>query len=115
MEVNLTKSGIAILVILMFLAGVPADLRAQQQQQQQSSVLQAIPFRFQPYITAQEVYDSNIFLSSNNKTHDWITTVTPGIRVSQQDAFTGLLLDVNGGYNWYADNGYLQRRGITPR
>jgi hypothetical protein len=106
--VSSSKIGIAILVILMFLIGIPADIRAQQQQQQQQpSVLQTTPFRFQPYITVQEVYDSNIFQSSTNKTHDWITTVTPGIRISQQDAFTGLLLDVNGGYNWYADNDYL--------
>jgi hypothetical protein len=109
MEVNLSKSVIAALMILVFLVGVPVDLRAQQQQQQQqqASALQAIPFRFQPYITVQEVYDSNLFLSPNNRTHDWITTVTPGLRISQQDAFTGILLDVNGGYNWYADNDYL--------
>lgn len=106
MEVNRQKSIIAALIVLVFLAGVPADLRAQQQQQQPSA-LQTIPFRFQPYITVQEVYDSNIFLSRTNETHDWITTVTPGIRISQQDAFTGILLDVNGGYNWYANNDYL--------
>jgi len=107
--VKLKKRGIAILVIFMFLVGVPADLLAQQQQQQQEqpSALQTIPFRFQPYITAQEAYDSNIFLSTRNKTDDWITTVTPGIRISQQDAFTGILLDVNGGYNWYANNSDL--------
>ncbi|HRT27263.1 MAG TPA: hypothetical protein P5573_04030, partial [Syntrophales bacterium] len=106
MEVKLsTKSLMAVFVILVFLAGAPVEVQAQQrQQQQQPSALQAIPFRFQPYITVQEVYDSNLFLSSNNRTHDWITTVTPGLRVSQQDAFTGILLDVNGGYNWYANN-----------
>lgn len=109
MEVKLsTKSLMAVFVILVFLAGAPVEVQAQQrQQQQQPSALQAIPFRFQPYITVQEVYDSNLFLSSNNRTHDWITTVTPGLRVSQQDAFTGILLDVNGGYNWYANNSDL--------
>lgn len=103
---KISKNVAAILVVLMFLVMVPADLSAQQQEQQPSA-LQTIPFRFQPYITVQEVYDSNIFLSSTNKTDDWITTVTPGIRISQQDAFTGILLDVNGGYNWYSDNDYL--------
>ena len=65
MEVNSSKIGIAAIVILMFMVGIPADLRAQQQQQQQQqqpSVLQSIPLRFQPYITAQELYDSNLFL-----------------------------------------------------
>ena len=101
-----SKSGIAAIIVLMFLIGVPADLRAQQPQQE-PSVLQAVPLRFQPYITAQEQYDSNIFRASSNRTADWITTVTPGVRVSQQDAFTGILLDVNGGYNWYANNSDL--------
>jgi len=101
-----SKGVIAAIMVLMFLIGVPTDLRAQQQQQA-PSVLQTIPFRFQPYITMQEMYDSNIFLTSTNRTADWITTVTPGIRLGQQDAFTGILLDVNGGYNWYANNSDL--------
>jgi len=102
-----SKGGIAAVIILMFLIGVPVDLMAQQQQQQEPSALQTIPLRFQPYITTQEMYDSNIFLTATNRTADWITTVTPGIRIGQQDAFTGINLDVNGGYNWYANNSDL--------
>ncbi|MCX5835132.1 MAG: outer membrane beta-barrel protein [Deltaproteobacteria bacterium] len=91
-----TKSGIAVVLILLFLIGVPADLRAQD-----------FWSKFHPYISVQEEYNSNINLTPTNKKDDWITTVTPGVRFNHNDAFTGLNMDVGGGYNWYATNSDL--------
>ena len=42
-----------------------------------------ILLHFQPYITVQENYDSNIDLTSNRfKRDDFITTITPGFKFS---------------------------------
>ena len=101
---KLIKGGFAGLAVLVILAGFSTGLWAQQAAPQ-GRTSQAIERNFQPYITVQEVYDSNIFLRPPEfKKEDWITTVAPGIRFNRQDAFFGLNMDVNGGYNWYARN-----------
>src|ERR1700686_1729737 len=34
-----------------------------------------------PFISVQETYNDNIFAVPNNTTSDWITTITPGIKM----------------------------------
>lgn len=60
-------------------------------------------YEAKPYITASEQYTSNVFLTNTNAKSDWITTLGPGVRVSANQATFGADLDVNAGYNWYAN------------
>lgn len=72
---------------------------------------------FQPYITVQEEYNSNIDLAPKNKRDDFITTISPGFkfstapRSSVTGAFRqvptaeeryGMDLDFRAGFNFYA-------------
>jgi hypothetical protein len=84
---------------------------------------------FQPYISVQEEYNSNINLTPNNlKQGDYITTVSPGLRFSTlpraevtraQQAPTaeqkfGMDLDCNAGFVFYGkeeDNNYTSLNG----
>jgi hypothetical protein len=83
---------------------------------------------FQPYISAQEEYNSNIDLTPTNRRDDYITTVSPGLRFStlpkseatraQQapsaEQKFGIDLDVNAGFVFYAredDNNYTSLNG----
>jgi hypothetical protein len=84
---------------------------------------------FQPYISAQEEYNSNIDLTSTNPREDYITTVSPGFRFSTlprgevtraKQAPTaekkfGVDLDFNAGFVFYAkeeDNNYTSLNGL---
>jgi hypothetical protein len=74
--------------------------------------------KFQPYITVQEEYISNLFLTNKNKKDDFITAVYPGLRFStlprsattrelrqissSADENYGLDLDFVAGYVYYA-------------
>ena len=83
---------------------------------------------FQPYISVQEEYNSNLDLSPTNERDDFITTISPGLRFSTlpraevtraKQAPTaeqefGIDLDVNAGYVFYAeekDNNYTRING----
>lgn len=85
--------------------------------------------KFQPYITLQEEYSSNIFLTETGKIDDYITTVSPGLRFSTlpripttggfqrvptpEDRF-GMDLDIRAGFVFYAkeeDNKYISLNG----
>ncbi len=81
----------------LFFIGIPSFAHAD---------ISDILLKFHPYITAQEEYSTNIFLSPNaNKIDDWITTVSPGLRFSTLQAGAyGIDLDVTGGYTYYAKN-----------
>src|SRR4030042_3579593 len=71
---------------------------------------------FQPYISAQEEYNSNIDLTPTNRREDYITIVSPGLRFSTlprgevtraQQAPTaeqnfGIDLNFNAGFVFYA-------------
>ena len=83
--------------LMLFFIGIPSLVYAD---------ISDILLKFHPYITAQEEYSTNIFLSPNaNKIDDWITTVIPGLRFSHvQAGGYGIDLDVNGGYTYYAKN-----------
>jgi len=81
----------------LFFIGIPSFVHAD---------ISDILLKFHPYITAQEEYSTNIFLSPNStKIDDWITTVIPGLRFSTLQAGAyGIDLDVSGGYTYYAKN-----------
>ncbi len=83
---------------------------------------------FQPYISVQEEYNSNIDLTPTNRREDYITTVSPGLRFSTlprsevtrgQQAPTaekkfGIDLDFNAGFVFYArgeDNNFTSLNG----
>jgi len=80
---------------------------------------------FQPYISVQEEYNSNIYLTPTNRREDYITTVSPGLRFSTsevtraQQAPTaeqkfGMDLDFNAGFVFYAkeeDNNFTSLNG----
>ncbi len=82
----------------------------------------------QPYIAVQEEYNSNIDLTPTNRREDYITTVSPGLRIStlprgevtrRQQVPTaeqrfGLDFDFNAGFVFYAkeeDNNYTRLSG----
>lgn len=85
------------ILFTLLLIGIPSFVHAD---------IGDILLKFYPYVTAQEEYSTNIFLSPNtNRIGDWITTVTPGLRFSHLEAGrTGIDLDVSGGYTYYAKN-----------
>jgi len=83
---------------------------------------------FQPYISVQEEYNSNIDLAPTNERDDFITTISPGLRFSTlprgevtraQQAPTaeqkfGMDLDFNAGFVFYAkeeDNNFTSLNG----
>ena len=83
---------------------------------------------FQPYISVQEEYNSNIDLTPTNRREDYITTISPGFRLSTmprseatraQQAPTaeqkfGMDLDFNAGFVFYArenDNNFTSLNG----
>jgi len=85
------------ILLAVFCIGIPSFVHAD---------ISDILLNFYPYITAQEEYSTNIFLSPNqSKLDDYITTVTPGLafRTLKAGAYW-IDLDVNGGYNYYAKN-----------
>jgi hypothetical protein len=58
-----------------------------------------------PYITVDEEYSSNIFLTDRNKIDDFITTIYPGLKLStlKENAYE-INLDFVAGYVFYAKN-----------
>ncbi len=85
------------ILLTVFFMGIPSFAHADTKE---------ILLKFHPYITAEEEYSTNIFLSPNaTKMDDWITTATPGLRFSHTQAGGyGIDLDVSGGYTYYAKN-----------
>jgi hypothetical protein len=82
--------------------------------------IEDILLHFQPYISLQEEYNSNIDLTPNrNKRDDFITTITPGFKFSTSprspvtgefrqtptaEERYGMDLDFNAGFSFYAKN-----------
>jgi hypothetical protein len=85
------------ILLTLFFVGIPSFVHAD---------ISGFLLKFHPYITAQEEYSTNIFLSPNrDKIDDWITTVTAGLKFTDVRAGRyGIDLDVNGGYTYYADH-----------
>jgi len=67
-----------------------------------------------PYISVQEEYNDNIYLTSANKRDDFITSVSPGLKYMNSDAVSGVDLDFNLGFVSYAkesQNNYISANG----
>jgi hypothetical protein len=81
----------------LFFVGIPSFVHAD---------ISDMLLNIHPYITAEEIYSTNILLSPNAyKIDDWITTVIPGLKFSKLQAGAyGIDLDVSGGYTYYAKN-----------
>src|SRR3972149_12021121 len=66
------------ILLTLFFVGIPSFVHAD---------ISDILLKFHPYITAEEKYSTNIFLSPNaTKMDDWITTTAPGLRFSHVQA-----------------------------
>jgi hypothetical protein len=90
------KAWVSWIFFALFFFGVPSFAHAD---------IGDILSKFHPYITVQEGYDDNIFLTNRNKTDDFITTVYPGLRFSALERNTyGMDLDFAAGYVFYAKN-----------
>ncbi len=66
--------------------------------------------QFYPYLTVQEQYTDNLFLTHTNRQDDFLTVVSPGVRfstVKSVDPQSGLDLNYILGLNFYAKNSDL--------
>jgi hypothetical protein len=69
---------------------------------------------FHPYVSVEEEYNDNIDLTSKNENEDFITTIRPGLKYSNMDAFSGIDLDYNAGFVFYGKNenlNYISHNG----
>ena len=81
--------------------------------------------KLHPYISLQGQYDDNLFLTQDNKTSDFITTVTPGLKYKNEGPAYKFDLGFDLGMNFYAshsDLNYISYNGrldtsysFTPR
>jgi hypothetical protein len=62
------------LLFLIILIGLPTTALA-------AGNLHYGPLEIHPFISIKETYDDNIFAVANNTTSDWITTITPGLKL----------------------------------
>jgi len=60
--------------------------------------------RIHPYISVEQKYDDNLFLTKENKVDDWITVARGGLSFSNMDQKGGISLDYNAGWNQYWDH-----------
>jgi hypothetical protein len=60
--------------------------------------------KFDPYISVEEMYDDNIFLSRSNKRSDWITSAIPGFLTSVANPRYSADLRYEPGFNYYLHN-----------
>ena len=78
-----------------------------------------------PYISVQGLYDDNLFLTQDNKTSDFITTISPGLKYKNEGPAYKFDLGFDLGMNFYAshsDLNYISYNGhldtsysFTPR
>ena len=92
--------------LTLFFIGIPSFVHAD---------IDDILSKFYPYITVQEIYSNNIFLSKTNTLNDFITTVSPGLRfIDLKPGAYGIDLDFVAGYTYYAkhhDFSYFSPQG----
>ncbi|MGD9211016.1 MAG: outer membrane beta-barrel protein [Desulfobacteraceae bacterium] len=70
---------------------------------------------FIPRLTLQEEYSDNIYLASDNKLADYITTISPGGTLDVRGRTAGLILDYEPSYviyHRYSDNDTLRHNGF---
>ena len=60
--------------------------------------------KIQPYITVYEEFNDNIDLTSRNQKSDFITTISPEIKMSGSDKTYGLDFDYKAGFVFYSTN-----------
>ncbi len=60
-----------------------------------------------PYITLQGQYDDNLYLTQDNKTSDFITTISPGLKYKTEGPAYKFDLGFDLGMNFYASNSEL--------
>jgi len=72
-----------------------------------AQIVDAATWRFDPRISVSETYTDNVFLSESNESDDFITDITPGIRITG----TGRYLQLDFDYQYqsliYADDSSL--------
>jgi hypothetical protein len=78
--------------ILCFI-GIPSIVHAD---------LKDILTNFHPYISLEEEFNDNIFLSAHNRVDDFITRIYPGLKFSTKDSNYGIDLDYRLGLVFYA-------------
>ncbi len=59
---------------------------------------------FTPTVSISEEYNDNLFLASDNKVDDFITTVSPGFTLAVTQRENGISVSYNPGYSFYADH-----------
>lgn len=93
----------AFLLMLLFVTIKPA-----------AADLQEYLSQFHPYITIQEKYDDNIYLTRDNVQSDFITTITPGLRYVARGQNYKFDLGFEMGLNYYttdSSNNYINYSG----
>ena len=60
--------------------------------------------KLHPYVTLQEQYDDNIYLTQQNPQSDFITTITPGLKYVAKGPAYNFDLGFELGMNFYASN-----------
>ncbi len=71
-------------------------------------------YQFHPYISLQGEYSDNINLTQDNKTSDFITTISPGLKYIAKGPGYNFELGYQFGLNFYASNSqnnYLSHDG----
>jgi hypothetical protein len=71
--------------------------------------------RLHPYISLEQKYDDNLFMTKENKVDDYITVARPGISFSNMDKTGGISFDYNAGWNQYWDHtdfNYWSHNGV---
>lgn len=86
---NWVRWFISILCFIGIPSGVHADLKD-------------ILSNFHPYISLEEEFNDNIFLSAHNRVDDFITRINPGLKFSTKDSNYGIDLDYRLGLVFYA-------------
>ena len=59
---------------------------------------------FHPYLTVEEEYNDNIYLSDSGEEEDWITRIEPGVRFTYTNRSVAATLDYSLHYSIYKDN-----------
>ena len=70
--------------------------------------------KFHPYISIQEEYTDNLYLTPVNKKEDWATTISPGLSFSNMDRQGGVDLNYTLGiveYAKYSEKNYVSHNG----
>ncbi len=65
----------------------------------------ALNFELQPGLRVEEEYNDNVFLRTDNRVGDFVTTVYPGFKAAARSATGGVEAQYELGYSYYYDQG----------